>query len=521
MRRFGVLLATVAAAIAIGLAALVLVPSPGSASAPSKSTRATGTITLLPSSSSGSWAWTAWCPFLPTTKGTTCAKRDPTLGHAQLDGNLWNLGGGLGTSGSLTTSVDAEGVLEESADFPTLPASPCTSSSCETWVRGYPEITYGNTSDQCPTSGKLAPQSTLLALPMRVAAIPTSLVGVTDFSATTPSAVTYDISYDTWLNATDTPNVCRGHGTVEVMVWLDYGGKKVGPPGGALETASIPYRVGGRSYTGTNAWSLYESTIDSTGRTGAEGGTVYVVLKPAFEPHPARDPKEVGGTVSVDLSSVYATVGKLLESRPFDWKGFATSHWLDTIPFGVEFGPLSGDDAYKPGDKAYFTMTVSKFCLSTGVSVESNVLPAIDCARTTPSASELYICTINYSPSTIGCHLREWPHFPVVITTANETHFWKLTWTRSATSASATGEFSFRVCTPNCAAGHSETYPVTLVASQAKSCAVKVFGEEGPSSSTTERASVYSSLEADWGAKGAPPGYTPVTLFEGHIPVCT
>ena len=47
------------------------------------------------------------------------------------------------------------------------------------------------------------------------------------------------------------------------------------------------------------------------------------------------------GTVSVDLSSVLASVGGLLQDD-YGWNSFEHSYWLDTIPFGMEFGPANG-----------------------------------------------------------------------------------------------------------------------------------------------------------------------------------
>ncbi|MDA8182832.1 MAG: protein kinase [Actinomycetota bacterium] len=487
------------------------------------------TVTLLPAPGPArSWVWTAWCPFVPTGKGNSCTSSgDPNRGSVQLNGNLWNLGGGFGTSGSLTMSQDHFGGIDMHGDFPAVP--PCTSSNATglqpcvvpqggTWVRGYPELTYGE-NVQCgnPPPNTSAPTSPTLPLPVQLSGMKGGdLVGTTDYTAN-PGQITYDISYDMWLNPAKSEH-CTGAGTIEVMVWLNDSGTKAGPPGSALMKASIPYTLNGHRSTGDGAWSLYQST----GLSASTGGTVWVVLNKADSPRPTprlhpKDPK-VGGDVSVDLSAAFSEVGKLLSAK--DHVNDFRSYWLDSIPFGVEFGPASGDSTYKPGDTSYFHFDVSRFCLSKDVHPSTaQTLPPVACG---PIAAELYLCTVNYSFSTAGCYLRGWPNFPTVITTANETRFWRLTWRLKATSAIATGEFSFRECTPSCAAGYSETFPVTLVASQPKICTVKILSVAS-NKALTERETIYSSIKAKWGAKGAPPtrAYTPVTLFEGHIPACT
>ncbi len=57
-------------------------------------------VRLLPYTpiNNGAWNWTAECYLVPTT-ATACASSDPNFGHVQLDGDIWNLGGGRGGPG--------------------------------------------------------------------------------------------------------------------------------------------------------------------------------------------------------------------------------------------------------------------------------------------------------------------------------------------------------------------------------------------------------------------------------------
>ncbi len=43
----------------------------------------------------------------------------------------------------------------------------------------------------------------------------------------------------------------------------------------------------------------------------------------------------------MDLSSVFSAVGTLLQDR-YGWRSFRDNYWLDTVPFGMEFGPQDG-----------------------------------------------------------------------------------------------------------------------------------------------------------------------------------
>ncbi len=81
------------------------------------------------------------------------------------------------------------------------------------------------------------------------------------------------------------------------------------------------------------------------------GGTVWFVLNHADTVS--------RGTVSVDLSAVLSDVGTLLQ-RDYGWSSFRESYWLDSIPFGMEFGPESG--LLSGADPADFSFNVSSYC---------------------------------------------------------------------------------------------------------------------------------------------------------------
>jgi hypothetical protein len=68
-------------------------------------------------------------------------------------------------------------------------------------------------------------------------------------------------------------------------------------------------------------------------------------------------------TVSVDLSTVLSKVGTLLQNH-YGWKDFGTHYWLDTIPFGMEYGPQSG--TITGAGSSYFSLRLSSYCLDVG-----------------------------------------------------------------------------------------------------------------------------------------------------------
>jgi hypothetical protein len=192
---------------------------------------------------------------------------------------------------------------------------------------------------------------------VRVGAIPPDLIGTTSYAAQTPH-VTYDIAYDMWLHDSNTKTPCKEDGTLEVMVWTDYDQRALLPGTGEVGTASVPFAVNGTLHPGNGAWSVYVSNVFRDGQTVPWGGTVWFVLD-------ERDAVRTG-TVSVDLSTVLSEVGTLLQNS-YGWNNFSGTYWLDTIPFGMEYGPESG----KPlgADPVQFSLRLSSYCLEVGTTV--------------------------------------------------------------------------------------------------------------------------------------------------------
>jgi len=308
-------------------------------------------VALLPhlEASSQVWHWTAQCPVGPSA-GRGCGRAGPVLGSAQLNGDEWNLGGG-GSAGSLDMSVSSGGTVTMDGRFADTP--PCTERTClapsaYTWVRGYPSVLYG--IDQCH-AGTSPPVSRLLPLPMRLAAIPPHLIGVTAYVAKT-AQVTYDVAYDLWLHDTGTKQPCRSEGTLEIMVWTGYDERALLPASMQIGTASIPLAIGRAASPGAQAWSVYASNIGMGGRTAPWGGTLWFVLSQA---HVAGH-----GRVSVDLSAVLGAASRLLEDN-YHWPQVGRHYWLDTAAFGIEFGPASGGPL--DSGPARFSMQISAYCL--------------------------------------------------------------------------------------------------------------------------------------------------------------
>ena len=309
-------------------------------------------VSLLPGSgrSGTAWDWTAACQ---TQAGTAsgCLASGPNLGSGQLDANLWNLGGGAATRGGVGMSVSSSGAWGVKGDLAAAPpctVSTCVASSANTWVRGYPSVVYG--INQCH-AGASPPVSPALPLPASVQSIPSDLIGTTTYSSQTPQA-TYDIAYDMWLSTSGTKTPCQTNGTVEIMVWTDYDAKALLPAGMKVGDASVPFAVNGTTDPGDQAWSVYASNVFPGGRTAPWGGTVWLVL------NPTRIVSQ--GKVSVDLSAALGSVGTLLHDN-YGWRPFASTYWLDTIAFGMEFGPPSGD-AYDAG-AARFSLNLTSYCL--------------------------------------------------------------------------------------------------------------------------------------------------------------
>lgn len=315
-------------------------------------------ISLLPYpvAKSNAWDWTAECRVGPATP-TGCAAKAPDLGPAQVAGNEWNLGGGAATTGSVSMSVNSSGGLALKGDLPSAP--PCTDSSClapqaNTWVRGFPSLLYG--IDQC-NADTSPPQSPELQLPMKVASIPSSLVGSATYNSQA-SQVTYDVAYDMWLNASDTTTPCKTDGTLEVMVWTDYNAQALLPDSLKVGTVTIPFAVNGSKNSGNQMWSVYVSNVYGSGHTVPWGGTVWLVLDSA---HTVKQ-----GSVNVDLSAALGSVGTLLQNN-YGWSDFASNYWLDTVAFGMEFGPQNADP-YGAGP-TNFSMDLSAYCVGVGTTV--------------------------------------------------------------------------------------------------------------------------------------------------------
>ena len=201
--------------------------------------------------------------------------------------------------------------------------------------------------------------SAALPLPTKVASIPSSLTGSTTYETRT-SQVTYDIAYDLWLSASGTKTPCQTDGTLEVMVWTAYDAQSLLPDSLKVGAASVPFAVNGDVHSGKDAWSVYVNNVYGSGHTAPWGGTVWLVLDAA------RTVKQ--GAVTVDLSAALAGVGSLLQNK-YGWSNFATSYWLDTIAFGMEFGPDNADP-YGAGPTD-FALHLRSYCLGVGTSVSS------------------------------------------------------------------------------------------------------------------------------------------------------
>jgi hypothetical protein len=308
-------------------------------------------VALLPDpgASGHAWRWTAQCPYGPAA-GAGCAEAGPILGFAQLDGDEWNLGG-TANAGFLTMSVSSGGAVTIEGHFASAP--PCTAPSCLapsafTWVRGYPDVSYGISLCHAGTS---PPSSPHLPFPMRVDSIPPHLIGVTAYSAQT-SQVTYDIAYDLWLHQTGTKQPCTSEGTLEIMVWTDYDPQALLPASMQVGTANIPFAVDRVVHPGAGAWLVYASNVHRDGRTAPWGGSLWFVLD--------RGDVVGDGLVSVDLSAVLSAADLDLHNI-YGWPALGRHYWLDSAPFGVEFGPASGNP-YSSGP-ARFSVRISAYCL--------------------------------------------------------------------------------------------------------------------------------------------------------------
>ena len=249
--------------------------------------------------------------------------------------------GGLSVRGNLT-------------DAPPCTAATCLTTQANTWVRGYPSVLYG--IDQCHAATS-PPQSPKLRLPARLDSIPDDLIGRATYDARA-SQVTYNVAYDLWLSPSDTKTPCQTDGTLEVMVWTGYAAKAVLPDSLIVGAVSIPYSVDGVVKATSQTWTVYVSNVYGAGHTASWGGTVWLIPK-------AVD-ATTHGTVAVDLNAALAQVAALLEHN-YGWAALADNHWLDTIAFGMEYGPQSADPY--GGGPADFALDVSSYCLLVGTTV--------------------------------------------------------------------------------------------------------------------------------------------------------
>jgi glycosyl hydrolase family 12 len=322
-------------------------------------------ISLLPSTTakSAAWKWTAACRVAPHGP-TGCEPSGPEIGgHAQLAGNEWNLGpvpAAPAPAGAVSMALNTSGRLQLKGNLASAP--PCTDHTCvapeaNTWVRGFPSVLYG--IDQCNATTSPG-QSAALRLPMRVGSIPTDLVGSATYESRAAD-VTYDVAYDLWLNASDTKAPCKSAGTLEVMVWTDYDAASLLPEAMKVGTVTIPFAANGSVESGNDAWSVYVSNVFQGGQTQPWGGTVWLVLDDAH--------RVSKGTVRVDLSSALGAVGTLLEQN-YGWSDFRNNYWLDTIAFGMEYGPANADP-YGDGPTR-FSLDLRSYCLGVGVTLAAD-----------------------------------------------------------------------------------------------------------------------------------------------------
>ena len=250
-------------------------------------------------------------------------------------------------------SISSEGSLEVRGDFPDAP--PCTDSDCiapraDTWVRGYPSVLYG--FNQCNAGTSPAP-SPSFPLPLQVDAIAPDLdrhdrlFGRPDRChlrrRLRPVA-------QSQFDANSVPNIRhdRGHGLDGLRRPCLVACK---PENRNRELTLCDRRDGSSA---KDAWSVYANNVYRDGRTAPWGGTFWFVLN--------KDDAVDHGTVSVDLSSVLASVGQLLQDD-YGWDNFDRSYWLDTIPFGMEFGPANG--TLTGAGSSSFSFSVSSYCLDT------------------------------------------------------------------------------------------------------------------------------------------------------------
>lgn len=283
-------------------------------------------ISFLPlAASAGPWEWYGSCEFVPSamippTAKSGCRSSDPTFGSMVVNGDLWNLSSTA--SGHVAMQINAKGQLATTEGFVSAPElSPLT------WVLGDPNVSYG-VEPQAPADPPKVSAS--LPLPMALDALPRDVVASAAYDLTDTASVTYDFSYDLWLEPQKSV-VTPTKGTIELMIWMDDGNSAL--PSGHEGTVSMNDAVNGVDQSAH--WGLY---INNGDKAAAAQTTVYLVLQ-----KPTNDTR-----VSVDFNSAFAVMEAALKKYdPTHWSSFS-SYYLDSIPLGSEFGRQAGKSQTGP-----------------------------------------------------------------------------------------------------------------------------------------------------------------------------
>jgi hypothetical protein len=286
-----------------------------------------GVLRLLPfDGQGGSWSWSA---ANPNSSG-------PTLGCVQLNGDLWNLGSnGLGTT---AMSEDAQSGLTTNDNL----SSETQGTSSNTWVRGYPEVSYGVSPFGPSTSPQPSPS---LPLPVQLGALP-ELISTAAYSVSSSAqSGLFDFAYDVWIEHSQVP-ATPGNGDVELMVWTDY--NNGAPPPGYVGTVSLPFSLNGSLMRAT--WGVYIHTGQWT--------TVSFIL----------DSPVSSATVGVDLTDFVHTMEQ--ELRSVDKSAWANAQFqdysLDSIDLGSEFGPRGNSTSNLTWSISNYFLTINGHLPSPG-----------------------------------------------------------------------------------------------------------------------------------------------------------
>jgi hypothetical protein len=305
------------AAIVLALGIGTGITIDGSSGAATTSPR---TISFFPrAGASGPWEWNPQCPFIPTAQ-SGCQDSDPVYGSIILNGDLWNIGSTA--SGDVEMGINSKGQLVTSADF-----SSAKAERSYTWVRGYPNVSYG-VAPQAPSDAPARSQA--FALPLSLKQVPSDVIATTNYDVSATSSITYDLSYDIWLEPQQQVEAPTGK-TLELMIWTDESIHSLPP--GYKEQITMPYALNGVRKSGT--WSVY---ISNGSRASNATTTIELVL---------RTPKNKA-QIGVDFNSAFSNMEKALTKvYPSQWKSFS-SYYLDSFSFGTEFGPLTGHASAGP-----------------------------------------------------------------------------------------------------------------------------------------------------------------------------